>query len=158
MSNLEIVAIILAGVGLIGTFIPLLPGPGISFAAVVTLFFNNEANEVSVLNLVIFGICGLALVTFDYVSPILGAKFFGAGKQGIVGATVGGLLGFFLFPPLGIILGAFLGAILGEVSAGKTGLKAVKASIGTLLGSGVALILQVGYAIWILVWILFKIF
>ncbi len=154
---MEIIVIILVVAGLIGAVIPILPGPILSFAGVTVLFFSGTA-EVSLLSFIIFLVAGMLIAVLDYVAPILGAKFFGATRQGIIGAVVGAIIGFFLFPPLGIVLGAFLGAILGEVSVGKTGLQAIKAALGTLLGSGSVLVLQVVYALIVLIWVLFKIF
>ncbi|HHX58857.1 MAG TPA: DUF456 domain-containing protein [Candidatus Moranbacteria bacterium] len=158
MTIWEIIAIILAILGVFGTLIPMLPGSVLSLAAIAILFFSGGVEGLSTASLIIFVTCGLGLMILDYIVPILGAKFFGASKQGIIGSITGGIIGFFLFPPLGILLGTFLGAVLGEVYVGKKGMKAVRAAMGTLLGSGAVLVLQIIYAIWILIWILLKVF
>jgi uncharacterized protein YqgC (DUF456 family) len=44
------------------------------------------------------------------------------------------LLGFFIFPPFGIIVGPFLGAVIGEMSSGKETGAALKAGFGSFAG------------------------
>ena len=53
---------------------------------------------------------GLIIFVLDYIIPIYTSKKFGASKFGIIGASIGTLIGLFL-PPFGIIIGALIGAI-----------------------------------------------
>jgi uncharacterized protein YqgC (DUF456 family) len=75
----------------------------------------------------------LSLVV-DYVLVALGSKLFGASSRGAVGAVVGSIAGFFLIPPLGMILFSFLGAMAVEYYQFRDGTQAAKAALGAMLG------------------------
>ncbi len=95
----------------------------------------------------------LASYALDFASGYFGAKYFGATKWGVIGATIGIIVGLFtgfvtlLFAPV-------IGAIAGEIFAGKQLVSAGKAGWGTLLGSLAGMIgkLAIGFAmvIWFL--------
>ena len=57
----------------------------------------------------------VGIFILDYFIPLIGAKKFGGTKSGIIGATVGLIVGLLFLGPLGIFLGTFLGAFLGEL-------------------------------------------
>ena len=77
-------------------------------------------------------ITALALV-MDYLASIYGAKKFGATKNGMVGAIVGGIVGLFFNLP-GILLGPFIGATLFEMIGGRKFKPSAKAGLGATLG------------------------
>ncbi len=79
----------------------------------------------------------IALVVFliDYIIPILGTKKFGGSKKGMIGATLGVLVGLVFLGPLGVLVGPFVGAYLGELLGNpKDSKKALKAAFGSLIG------------------------
>ena len=124
---------ILVLLGILGGFLPVLPGPPLGFAGLLLLHFTSLA-EFSVTFLVVMGVIVLLVSILDYLVPILGAKRFGGSRLGVVGCVVGLLLGIFIFPPFGIIIGPFLGAIIGELINGDDLNKAVKSGFGSFLG------------------------
>ena len=125
-------AILLILLGIIGSFVPVLPGPPLSFTGLLILHFTKFA-EFSTNLLVILGVVSVAVALFDTVIPVWGTKKFGGTKYGVRGATVGLIVGLFFGPP-GIIIGPFLGAVIGEMIY-KDDLKyAMKAGFGSLLG------------------------
>lgn len=75
------------------------------------------------------------LVLLDYVAPALGAKKYGASRRGLWGSAIGMIIGIFFIPPWGMIVGAFIGALVGELTAGKSGSKALRAGWGILIGN-----------------------
>lgn len=151
------IALLLMIGGIIGSVLPVVPGPILSFAGLVVYYIFQE-NEVITLGAVIFfGIGMLLLILADYVLPLLGVKFLGASKKGQWGAIIGALLGIVFFPPLGIFVGALIGAIIGEIYHGKEPQEAVKAGVGVVTGSVVAIFLQVIFSLSILAYFLFKI-
>ena len=120
--------------GLIGSFLPVLPGPLTSWLGLLILYFTS----IVPMNYTFIGIT-LAIAIFiwilDYIIPAIGTKRFGGSTYGVYGTTIGLLIGLFSPIPLGILLGAFLGAFIGEMLHDKTNTKrAFRASIGSLLG------------------------
>jgi uncharacterized protein len=144
--SLAIIGTLLVLVGFVGSIMPVIPGPPISWAGLLllkwTAYVDNQitAYENTLWILLFFVI----LVTIlDYVVPIMGTKKFGGSKRGVWGATLGVVAGLF-FGPLGIIIGPFLGAYIGEISTGKREKDALRAAwgsfVGFLLGVGMKLI------------------
>ena len=78
----------------------------------------------------------------DFVSGALGARWFGASRWGIAGVFIGGIVGMF-FVPVGLILGPLLGGVSFELIFAKKRLQpAAKSAWGSLLGTGVGLVLR----------------
>lgn len=130
-------------VGLLGSVLPVLPGPVISWVGILILHFTTYA-EYTTGFLVTTGVVMVVILLLDYFIPIWGTKRFGGTKSGVTGSVIGLVVGLF-FPPLGIIWGPFLGALVGEILANrkefKKALKSATGSfLGFLLGTGLKLI------------------
>ena len=127
--------ILLFAIGLIGTVLPFLPGTTIILAAAVIhrLMVGPEKSiGWRVLGILVI----LAMVTYalDFLSGYFGAKYFGASKGGMFGATIGALVGIFFGLP-GLFIGPVIGALAGEFVAGKKLVDAGRAGWGSLLGN-----------------------
>jgi len=134
--TLAVLGAVLVLVGFLGSVLPILPGPPISWAGLLLLKWttyvsdHGQAYENTLWILLFF----VVLVTIlDYVVPIMGTKKFGGSKRGVWGATIGVVVGLF-FGPLGIIIGPFLGAYIGEISTGKKDKDALRAAWGSFVG------------------------
>jgi uncharacterized protein YqgC (DUF456 family) len=134
---MDMVMIILAGIlivlGIVGCFLPVLPGPPLGFVGILLLHFSSLGHFSTTL-LIVLGLVVLVVSVLDYLVPILGAKQFGGSNMGVIGCVVGLIMGLFVFPPIGIIVGPFLGAIAGELLNGDDLRKAVKSGFGSFLG------------------------
>ncbi len=119
-------------VGIIGSVIPVLPGPPISFVGLLLLQFK-EVQAFTWKFIIIWGIITIVITVLDYIFPSLGTKKYGGSKWGIVGCFVGFVVGLFFGIP-GIILGPFAGALLGEVLGGKDMKGAIKPALGSFIG------------------------
>ena len=103
-------------VGILGSFLPVLPGPPLSWIGLLLLYLTNAVPN----NWLFLGITlaiALMVFTLDYIIPALGTKKFGGSKYGVIGTTLGLLVAIF-FPILGlfgIIIWPFVGAIVGEL-------------------------------------------
>ena len=148
--------ILLILTGLLGAIIPGLPGPPLSFIALVLLQLTREppfSNDF----LVVMGVIMVAVTILDYVVPVYGTKKFGGSKQGVRGSAIGLVVGVFVLPALGIIigpfgllgiiLGPFIGAYLGERSAGRDSSTAWKAAFGSFLGFLAGTFMKIVYSI-----------
>lgn len=139
---LLVLGIVLIVVGFIGCVVPVIPGPPISFLALLALEYTHWGPFNSDL-LWTFGLIAVAVTVFDYIVPIWGTKKFGGSRAGLWGAGIGLLIGLFL-GPLGIVLGPFAGAFIGELTQNSDSSKALKAAfgafVGLLMGVGLKLI------------------
>lgn len=151
-----ILGVILAIIGIVGSFIPALPGPSLSFGALLVLYLVKGTNVISIQILLFFGFTMIILIALDYLAPIVGAKVFGATKRGLIGAFIGGILGIFIFPPFGIFIGSFFGAVIAESLNGKDMAGALKAGMGTLLGSVTVMVSQVIFSVVVAIYFLVK--
>jgi uncharacterized protein YqgC (DUF456 family) len=147
MDTLLIVGSVLAVIGVIGSIVPALPGPVLGYASLVLLYASRGAEGITPVSLGVFGTFLVLVTVIGYIAPIWGARFSGASSRGVWGAVLGAIIGLIFFLPLGLFLGAFLGAVFGELSTGKDAAGALKAGIGTLLGSVMVIFLQTIFAI-----------
>ena len=133
MQTLLIIAALLCGVvGIVGSVVPILPGPVLSFVGLVCAYFI-EGTAITTTQLWLWGIITLAISIADYILPTYFSRLYGGSKAGITGATIGVFAGLFL-GPLGIILGPFVGAVAGEMLRQQRPFnEAVKVGFGSLL-------------------------
>jgi len=149
---LLIVGFILMFVGLIGSFLPVLPGPPISWIGLLLLYLTQAIPD----DWWVLGItAAIAILVFalDYIIPAMGTKKFGGSKAGMAGTVIGLLVAIF-FPILGIfgiIIWPFVGALVGELinkADQKTALKAAFGSfIGFLTGTFLKFVLALSYLV-----------
>jgi len=122
------------GLGLVGSFLPILPGPLTGWFGLLVLHLTNAVP----MNWTFLGITlGVALLIWvlDYFIPAIGTKKFGGSRAGVIGTTVGLIFGLLSPVPLGFIIGAFVGAFIGElVHDSKDTSRALKAAFGSFLG------------------------
>jgi uncharacterized protein YqgC (DUF456 family) len=129
---LIILGAVLVIVGIIGSFLPLIPGPPIAYIGLLIQQFREPEPFTLQFLLIWLGIVVISLV-LDYVIPAWGTKKYGGSKYGVWGSTIGLLFGFFM-GPWGVIIGPFLGAFVGEMIAGKTSKQSLRAAWGSFVG------------------------
>lgn len=127
------VTILLFLVGLLGVFLPVIPGLLIAFAGLLLYAAVDGFELFSPWVVVLLGILAVAGSLLDNLAGVYGAKKFGATRWGICGAVAGLFLGLF-FGPLGIIFGPLCGALAGEMLGGREAGAAARAGVGTLVG------------------------
>jgi len=135
-----VIALIVILIGIAGTFIPVLPGVPLVFAAIAAYGWYDGFQTVTPKYLaIIAGVTVLSLFV-DYISTYLGAKYFGSSKMGLYGAVIGSFVGLFIFPPAGLLIGPWIGAIIGEYMQGNDWKKASRSGLGAVVGlfSGIA--------------------
>ncbi|MEO0769559.1 MAG: DUF456 family protein [Cyanobacteria bacterium J06649_4] len=148
------VLVVLMLVGIVGAFVPALPGIGLIVGAILvwTLASPETTSSIPLITAVVALVLSLGV---GYLATYLGAKRVGASKWGQIGSVVGLIVGFLGLLPalpvggplLGILVGTMLGAFIGEflyrkemaaaerfAFSGKVSLAVVVSSlIGTLL-------------------------
>jgi uncharacterized protein YqgC (DUF456 family) len=145
-------------IGVFGSFLPVLPGPSISWVGLVLLYFTNAVPA----NYWILGIALLITIVIsvlDYVIPAKGTKRFGGSSYGIWGTNIGLIVGILAPVPFGFIIGPFVGALIGELIYDfKDHNRALKAATGSFVGflassfmKFVVCVMYLGLFVWI-VW------
>ncbi|WGH77038.1 DUF456 domain-containing protein [Tenacibaculum tangerinum] len=131
---LLVLGFVFACLGIVGSFLPVLPGPITSWVGLLLLHLTKVVPQ----NWSFLGITlAIALLIFflDYMIPAMGTKRFGGTKYGVYGTTIGLIVGLFSPIPFGILIGAFVGALVGELLYdSKDTNRAMKASFGAFLG------------------------
>ncbi|MEA2077746.1 MAG: DUF456 domain-containing protein [Candidatus Marinimicrobia bacterium] len=137
---LIIIGLLFSIFGILGCLLPVIPGPPLSYIGLLLLHAAPKY-QFSSKFLIIMGIITIAVTILDNFMPAWSAKRSGGSKRAVWGAMIGLAGGFFIFPPLGLIIGPFLGAVIGELSTGKNSPEALRSGFSTFLGflGGVAI-------------------
>ncbi|MFP4844902.1 DUF456 domain-containing protein [Winogradskyella sp. PE311] len=130
---LVFIALLLMILGIVGSFLPILPGPLTSWAGLLVLHFTDGV-ELSQTFLIVTLLIAIFIYVLDYIIPAIGTKRFGGSKSGMVGTTFGLIIGLLSPIPFGIIIGPFIGALIGEMIHRNDIQKALKAAFGSFLG------------------------
>lgn len=135
---LWIVAVALIVVGVVGTVLPLLPGPILVLAGIAVAGWIDDFARIPVWVVVVASVLTVAAWAIDYIAAALGVKRTGASRLAIVGAAIGTVAGILsglwglLFMPLA---GAAIGEYIVRRDLRRAGQVGVAASIGFLLGT-----------------------
>ncbi|WP_299339038.1 DUF456 domain-containing protein [uncultured Psychroserpens sp.] len=134
---MDIFLVILAAffmiLGIIGSFLPVLPGPLTSWVGLL-IFHLADVVPMNWTFLIITFVFALGIWILDYIIPAMGTKRFGGTKAGMIGTSVGLIVGLLSPIPGGIIIGPFFGALIGELLNKTEFDKALKAAFGSFLG------------------------
>lgn len=125
--------VVLTIAGIAGCILPFIPGPPLSYIALLTLLAVNS-DTFTFRFLGIWLVVVIAVTLLDYYVPIWGTKKFGGSRNGVWGATIGLIAGIFFFPPFGMIAGPFVGAVIGELMGGKDSSTALRSGFGSFIG------------------------
>ena len=125
---------ILMLVGILGSFLPVLPGPTISWIGLLLLYLTKVVpNDWLFLGITL--VIALTVFALDYIIPAVGTKKFGGTRAGMLGTMIGLLVALF-FPilgPFGIIIWPFVGALVGELLNKADKKTATKAAFGSFI-------------------------
>jgi uncharacterized protein YqgC (DUF456 family) len=164
---LVILAFLLLLVGVLGSIVPALPGPPLSYVGLLLLQWSGRGGFSPAFLWLWAGIT-VAVTVIDNILPALMTKKFGGSRMAVVGSVVGLVIGMIFFAPIGLLVGPFLGALAGELiyystqakhnkgngNNGDNYIKALKVALGAflafILGTGAKLIvgsLMIFYAV-----------
>ncbi|ALJ05949.1 hypothetical protein APS56_12760 [Pseudalgibacter alginicilyticus] len=134
---MDVILLILATLcmilGILGSFLPVLPGPITSWLGLLILHFI-EPIPINKSFLIITLAIAILIWVLDYIIPAMGTKRFGGSKAGMIGTSIGLVVGILSPIPFGIIIGPFAGAFIGELTNKADTNIALKAAFGSFLG------------------------
>lgn len=130
-------------VAVIGSILPVLPGPMLGFIGLLLLHFTS-AHPFGWVFFISRGVVMIVMTVMDYFIPIRWTKKFGGTKAGVRGSTIGLVITVMILPILGIVIGPFgiigliagpfLGAYIGEKIAGRQHQHALRSAVGSFVG------------------------
>ena len=119
--------------GLLGSFLPVLPGVPISWVGLLVLHLAPSV-PMNYWFLGITFVIAAIIYVLNLFIPAMGTKRFGGSRSGMIGATLGLVVGFIIPIPFGFIIGAFTGAFIGEVINKSDRKSALRAAFGSFVG------------------------
>ncbi len=151
------VQLVLTLMSLMGVMMTAVGLPGLIVILVTLLIYGVYVDFSEPTMWVYITIASVALfATFiDNLATVVGARKFGASKYGMMGAFIGGLIGFFLFPPIGALIGSFVGAFLVDLINKKNPKKALYSATGTMVGCVTGIFIKLFIAMILFGWLMF---
>ena len=107
-------------------------GPLTSWVGFIVLD-TSDSFSLSSTFIIITGVIAGVIFILDYTIPY-GNKKFGGSRYGVIGTTLGLIIGLFSPIPGGVIIGPFLGALIGELIFNNDHKRAFKAAFGSFIG------------------------
>ncbi|MCH4822049.1 DUF456 domain-containing protein [Gramella lutea] len=134
---MEILLLVVAGIfmilGILGSFLPVLPGVPLSWIGLLIFYLIPGVT----MNYLFLGITLAVAVLFyilNLVIPAMGTKRFGGSRKGMIGATIGLIIGIFAPFPFAILICPFIGAFIGEIMNKSNSKVAGRAAFGSFVG------------------------
>lgn len=147
-----IIATVLLLGGIIGSLIPVVPGPLLTYGGALILYwFTNH--PFSPPDIWVMGGVTVLVSMGDYLLQVLGVKKLGGGKMAVRGTVIGTLIGLF-FTPLGLLVGAFIGAFVGARTETDDEGKALTIALGSMVGFLLGTFLKVVFALYMIYYLI----
>ena len=137
-----VLAIALIIIGVVGTFLPAIPGVAAVFGGMLLAAWIDDFQKIGWVTLTILGVLTALSFAADILAGLLGAQRVGASRLALIGSAIGAVIGLF-FGLIGIILGPFIGAVAGELMAQRKLGDATRVGIGTWVGLAVGALAKI---------------
>lgn len=144
---INIICIILLVLGIIGTFLPVLPGLVLSLGGLLIYKYGTDS-DMSMIYIWAFVFLTIASAILNYVIPAKTNRKYGGTRWGSIGSVVGTIVGIFIPIPLGFLIGMFAGVFIGEMLHDSKDMnKALRSTkgafIGFIYGTGFSLVVGI---------------
>jgi uncharacterized protein YqgC (DUF456 family) len=133
--------------GVVGSVLPLLPGPPMIFACTFGYAWITGFKYVGAASLISLGLLVLVNIVLDQVAGAWGAALAGASGQAVIIALILGIVGFLFGPLWFVFVLPILGVVLVEITLGKSVERAVLAAGGVGLGNVANVLLKLGISV-----------
>jgi uncharacterized protein len=132
-----VLAILLIVVGVIGTFLPGVPGTPAMFGGMLLAAWIDNFSRIGWITLIVLGVLAALAFVVDIAASVIGAQRVGASRLALIGAAVGAVIGLF-FGIVGILIAPFIGAVAGELLSRRSLGSAARVGVATWIGLAVA--------------------
>ncbi len=157
---MDIFLTLLAGflliIGILGSFLPVLPGVPVSWVGLL-VFYLAPSIPMNYWFLGITLIVAVLIFVLNLAVPAMGTKKFGGSKAGMIGATIGLVVGLIAPIPFGILIGPFIGAFIGEILNKSNSKSALRAAYGSFLGLIASSVMEFLVTVAFLILFIFKV-
>ena len=143
MDENLIIPIVLMIAGLVGCFVPILPGPPLAWLGALYYGWQTDWEKISPLWLGLMLVIALIGATADWWMSHLGAKKGGASAWSQVAALFGGLIGLVLFSLPGMLIGSVAAIVAVEWHRLREWKGVLRAGGGYLVGYLLAMVVEV---------------
>jgi uncharacterized protein len=137
-----VLAIALIVIGVVGTFLPAIPGVGAVFGGMLLAAWIDDFQRIGWVTLTILGVLTALSFVADIFAGLIGAQRVGASRLALLGSAIGAVVGLF-FGLIGILLGPFVGAVAGELMARRRMGDAARVGLATWIGLAVGALAKV---------------
>ena len=134
MAGLLLVSLLIMAVGLFGTITPGLPGMPLVMGGIALYAFGSGFAGIAWWQFGLMMLLGALGMGLNLLGQLFGARKFGASRVGMLGAIIGLVIGFFVFPPFGILVGPLVGAVAAEMIKGREMNEALRSGVGVVIG------------------------
>lgn len=131
-------------VGILGTIIPLLPGLPVVWGAALVYGVVEGFGVVGWACFAIITVLAIGGEAAGFVVPQRKVQGGGAPFSTSVAGFIGGIIGFFVIPVVGIVIGAVLGVLVAERRRTRDWSEAWASTKRALIGFGVGALVQLG--------------
>ena len=144
-----ILGFLLLLIGFFGSIVPAVPGPLLSYIAILILSLFTSYQFTDDFLVMWIGIV-IVVTALDYWLQVYGVKKFGGKQKAINGTLIGLIVGLLAPIPFGFIIGPFAGAFIGAYIEKKDDLtKAFIIALGALAGFLSGTILKLAVSIYL---------
>lgn len=151
---LTIVTGLLMIVGLLGIFLPVLPGTTLIWLAALGYGLLVGWGELGPWLFALITVLAIIAAVVEYVGTGIGGRIGGASYWSIVAGIVLGFVGLVFFSPLGALAGLLLGAFLVEFYRVRDVRLALRGMVGMGLGYGGALLAKFVFGVlMVVIWV-----
>jgi uncharacterized protein YqgC (DUF456 family) len=146
--------------GIVGCFIPILPGHLILLIAAIghRLMLGNPGSGLEWWSFVVLVALMAISQTFEFFSGAAGTRWFGGTRWGAFGALIGSVVGLF-FMPFGLLLGPLIGAFAFEMAVARKQVRpATVSGVGSVVGTLAGLVIKLVVGFLMVVWFFLDVF
>ncbi|MGI9607647.1 MAG: DUF456 family protein [Acidimicrobiales bacterium] len=147
MVSDTVITVVVAAVmlaGLLGVFVPVLPGLFVTWAAAIAYGLLVGFGGVGVATVAVISILFASSVAVGVLLPKRAVDSAGASRRSQLAGVVGALIGFFTIPFVGGFVGAIAAVLISEYVEQESWARAWESTVALVKGFGLSALVQFG--------------